>query len=585
MNKAILAAMAAASSDVNLMSNDRLEALAGGHGMLNMAIFGIANVITEEAGKGTDLRLQFANAKKLALDDVVAKAIAVAKKAGADSGNAALLTATLLYFAGSGVQVGVPVGNRKIGAMARMAAGVDRCGVVVLPTPKWGNKVSGFPAVQAIYQAMAEGKLTKVDGRRLPLGVGALFLGHGALGEDIAFPELCRNCARLGTQAMLDAMAGAAMRPDPLIASLFGAAASLEILHPDAWIPQPDGSSTNTAHAVGEAAAQTAGLPRELHLEVTQEMFETSTLVGDLGLILKDSGGATIPGMLAFKDLLGIFQEPVSPFRSTTPPLGHIAAEVLLAMRALLQWKFDSDRVGQALGDAIAKCRVDPEMGLIALNTVARKAQEVHRGPVSTLLIKATEPARTRGLYHRAEKAYQGLTAGQSLAEVVRALDLERKQTVEKGSSALVSKALGKEVKIEVTKVRSRGRKKEKWARFWVMDMDVDVKVTMNGETTMIPGVVHDAVPKATLGSDPKLRELMLPACLPVMELSLAAHTIINATVPAAVAAVLGKVTPAEAGKIAEEAAFITAGVPGIKARAEEVASRAILIAKAFEDG
>jgi len=53
-------------------------------------------------------------------------------------------------------------------------------------------------------------------------------------------------------------------------------------------------------------------------------------------------------------------------------------------------------------------------------------------------------------------------------------------------------------------------------------------------ETTILKGVGHEAVPKATLGSDPNLRQLLLPACLPVMELSLAAHTIINASVPAA---------------------------------------------------
>jgi hypothetical protein len=583
MDRAILAAMAAASSDVNLMSSDRLEALAGGHGMLNLAIFGIANVIIEEAGKGTDLSIHFANARRIALDDVLFKAIGAAKKGGADSANAALLTATLLYFAGSGVQVGVPVGNRKIGAMARMAAGVDRCGVVALPTPKWGNKVSGFPAVQAIYQAMAEGKLTRVDGRKLPMGVGALFLGHGALGEDIVFPELCGNAARIGTQAMLDAMAGVAMRPDPLIAALFGAAAALEILHPDAWVAKEDGTATNTAHAVGAAAAQTAGLPAELHLQVTDETFPTSSLVGDLGLILKDIGGPTIPGMLAFKDLLSIFKEPVSPFRSTTPPLGHIAGETLLAMRALLKWKFDTNRVAQMIVDLISQCRVDPEMGLIALNTVARKAEEVQRGPVTTLLIKATDPARTLGLYRRSAKAYEELSAGKTLAEVVRNLDLERKRTVEKGSSALLSKMMGKGVQVEVTKVDTRGRKREKWGRFWVMDMDVDVKISMDGETTILEGVGHEAVPKATLGSDPNLRRLLLPACLPVMELSLAAHTIINATVPAAVAAVMGKVTPAEAGKITEQAAFITAGVPGIRSRAEEVASRAILIAGAWE--
>lgn len=582
MDKAILAAMVAASSDVNLMSNDRLEALTSGHGMLNLAVFGIADVIIEELSKGIDIALTNSNTRTLPLDDVLKKTISVAKGAGADSANAALLSATLLYFAGSGVQAGIPVGNRKIGAMARMEAGVDRCGVVALPTPKSGNKVSGFAAVQAIYQAMTAGELTQVDGRKLPTGVGALFLGHSALGEEIVFPELSRNSARLGTQAMIDAMAGAAMRPDPLIAALIGAAATLEIVHPDAWVPRPDGTSMNTAYVVGEAAAQTAGLPKDLHLHLTNESYETARLIGDLGLILKDIGGVTIPGMLAFRDLLSSFHEPVSSFKTTTPPLGHISSEVLLAMKALLAWEFDYQRVAEAMVE-LEHARVDPEMALIALNTISRKAEQVHRGPLTTLLIKATDPARTKGLYRRAVKAYQDLSAGQSLAEVIHHLDTERKHTVEKGSSEMLSKMLNKEVSVELLKLCPLGRKKDKWGRFWVLDMDADVKVTIDGETSVIKGVAHEAVPKATIEGDSKLKDLLLPACLPLLEVSLAAHTIINATIPAAIAAVLGKVKPGEAGRIAEEAAFITAGVPGVKKRAEEVATRAILIARAFD--
>jgi hypothetical protein len=583
LNKAILAAMAAASSDVNLMSNDRLEALTSGHGMLNLAVFGIANVIVEEVGRGADIALRFANEKTLQLDDVLAKTIAAAKQAGADSANAALLSALLLYFAGSGVQIGIPVGNRKIGAMARMAAGVDRCGVAAMPTPKWGNKVSGFPAVQAIYQAMTAGQLTEVDGRKLPQGVGAFFIGHSSLGEEIAFPQICRNAGRIGSQAMMNAMAGAAIRPDPLIAAIFGAAATLEIVHPDASTPLPDGTSTNTSYLVGASAAGAVGLPKEFHWEVTGETWDTARMIGDIGLILKDSGGVTIPGMLAFRDCLGVFKEPASAFRPTTPPLGHIAAEPVLTMKALLAWGLEQERVAHALVE-LADRRVDKEMALVGLNTVARKAEQVRRGPVSNLLIKATDPMRTKALYRRAARAHEEMAEGRSLHDVIHAFDLERKQMVETGSSALLSRLLKKEVTVEIVKVEPLGRKKEKWGRFWVLDMDVDVKVTVDGQTTLVQGVGHEAVPKATIQGDPKLAALLLPACLPVLEISLASHTIINATIPAAVAAVLGKATPREAGKIAEEAAFISGGVPGVKNRAEEVASRAILIALALDE-
>jgi hypothetical protein len=580
MEKSIIAALSACMSDVNLMSCDRLDALSGGHGMLNLAAMAIANVIIEEVKNKKDIRLHFANSKKIELDDIVTKAIAAAKTAGADGGNAALLTSTLLYFSGSGAQVGVPVGNRKIGSMARMAAGVSRCGLVAVPTPKFGNKCTGFPAVQAIHQAMLEGRLTDIDGNNLPLGVGALFLGHASLGEDFAMPQICENAARLGTEAMLKAMAGMAMRPDPLIAAIFGAAATLELVHPDCWIPGPGGTSSNSAMHTGQAAANAAGLPQKLRLCLTDEEFDTATLIGDFGLILKDVGGPTIPGMLAFKDLWGAFHEPISAYRPTTPPLGHIAGEILMVLRALLMWNFDEKRVGDKLVQVINEKRLDPEMALIALNTISRKAEYVFPGPLTRFLVKTTEPFLTWGLFNRAVTTCEGLKKGQSLSDIIRELENNRQKKVENKASSMISKAFGKNVKIEVLKLQPLGRKKEKWGQFWVLDMDVDVKVTIDGETTVIEGIAHKAVPKATMEvkSNEKLRHLLSAACLPLMEFTLAGHTTINGIIPAAVAAATGVINPTDAGRIAEESAFITSGVPGLRAVAKKAAERALNI-------
>jgi hypothetical protein len=584
MQKEILAAMTAASSDVNMMTIDRIEALAMGHGMVNLAAYAIANVIIDAVSGGADIKIKNANVRAIPLEDVTKKAIDAARRCGALPANAALLSATMLYFAGSGARSGVALGNRKVGALARMIAGADRCGVAVMPTHKAGNKISGFPAVQAIYEAMQRGELTEVKGNKRPAGVGNIIFGHSALGEEHAFPELARNAARIGTQAMLEAMSGAAMLVDPVMAAIFGAAATLEIIHPDAWTCTAEGGPSDTCHNAGEAAAKAAGLPGKLHLHLTGEEFDTATIVGDLGLILKDVGGVTIPGMQVFRDLLSVFKEPASPFRPITTPIGHISAEAMLAMKALLAWDMDYERVARAMIE-IENTRLDPEMALIALNTTARKAEEVHRGEVTSLLIKATDPARTKGLYRRAKKAYDDLSAGKDLAEVVRGFDVERKEKVEKNASDKLSLMFGKRISVEILKIAALRHKGVNWDRYWVLDMDVDVKVSVDGETTIIEGLSHKALPDAVLYPDknPKMIGLMLPACLPVNELSLSGHTIINVTVPAAVAAAMGKASPMEAAKIAEEAAFITAGFPGTKARATDVASRAVLISEAFD--
>lgn len=172
MEKEIVAAIMASTSDVDMMSNDRIEALTKGHGMLNIAAICAANSITEEVLRGAEIKLTDENIQQLPIDNVLKKAIDSAKLSGADPANAALLSAVLCYLAGSNAQAGVPAGNRKLGAMARMIAGVDRCGVLAVPTAKANNKISGYAAVKAIYDDIFDNKLSKINGSIVPLGVG-----------------------------------------------------------------------------------------------------------------------------------------------------------------------------------------------------------------------------------------------------------------------------------------------------------------------------------------------------------------------------------------------------------------------------
>ncbi|MBN1153184.1 MAG: hypothetical protein JXA58_08230 [Dehalococcoidia bacterium] len=583
MDKRDLAVMAGVTSNVDLLSNDRLEALTAGHGMVNMAVWSIANVIVEERARGVDISLRFANSQSQPADDVIRKCVAAAVGAGAEAGNASLLSAVLLYLAGTPSQVGVPAGNRKLGALTRMAAGVPRCGVATIPTAKSGNKASGFPAVQAIYEAAAAGRLTEVDGRRIPNGVTPLFIGHAALGEEHAIREIALAAGRIGTEAMMDAQAGLGIHPEPLYMAIFGAAAALEIVHPDAWTQAPgSGTIEKSAFLVGKGAVQAAGLPAQLHLEGTSEVFDTATLVGDLGLILKDAGAPTVVGMLSLRDALQVFKEPVSPFRATTPPLGHICGEAVLAMKLMLAFDFDAARVVSVLASLIDDKRVDSEMAHFALNTLARKAEQVRRGPVTEMLLRATEPVRTRLLSDTVDLSREMFESGDTIEDVVMALEKRRLASVDRGSSRLLSRSMGKEVFVEVTRIAPRGNKVGPRGRWWVFDMDVDVLLTIDGVTHDLSGLAHKAIPGAALDADSTLGALVGPACLPVSELCLSAHTIINITVPAAMAAVMGLASPDEAAERAERAAFITAAFPGARARATEAAERAVAIVAAL---
>lgn len=576
MDKSMVVAAAemAVMSDVNNMTCDRIEALTAGHGMVNMSVYAITNVIATELLNGGDLSMKFANSRHLPYEDIMRKAIDAAKAAGSDAANAAFLTACIMYLCGTSAQCGIPAGNRKLGATARMIAGVDRCGVAAVPTTKLNNKISGFPAVMAIYQAMMNGELCTVKGTDVPLFVsGSPVFGHSALGEDIVWPQMATNGARIGTQAMMDAMSGAAVLPHPFTCAVLGAAAILEIIHPDAEVPEGEGTygKTTSAYLVGRSAAETAGLPKTLHVKATNEEFETAKIVGDIGLLIKDIGGVSVIGMMAFTEIFSIFQEGIAGFSGLplNPPLGHIACYAVIALMDLLATNGDTDAVAKKIADECYRTKFDGETALISINTVTQKSLELCSGPVTTTLIAATEPMKMRAIYRRAEKSYEMLSAGKTLVEVCKQLDDERLAAIEAGADRIFSGMLGKEFHIKVKKVANGSRRTVKLAKkYLALDADIDIEATCDGTTFDYSAFCQDKAPRISQGEFPELAGYAPFVSAICNEIMLASHTIINATVPAAVATAMGLCAPEDAVKLTSEGCYFSIGVPGNKAGA-----------------
>ena len=87
----------------------------------------------------------------------------------------------------------------------------------------------------------------------------------------------------------------------------------------------------------------------------------------------------------------------------------------------------------------------------------------------------------------------------------------------------------------------------------------------------LLRGLSQNIIPDIVIRGNREYAGVLPLAVMPVIELMMSAHTIVNITAPCAVACAMKITDPESAASEAEKAAYITAAIPGARSRARKV--------------
>jgi hypothetical protein len=572
MEKEILATFRAATAKPDFLTVEKLDAGLGGWGAFNLGVWAAADVIASELKKGKHMKLETTNEAHTEVDEIARKSVDMLMKCGADPANAALCSAVLLYWAGVNVQCGMPCPNRKLGAVTRMAANIPSGRVSSIPTEKQNNKISGFAATYAIYKALDEEELAPYDSRLLPLGAGGPVIGHSAIGEDHLFPKLGQKLAGIGTGGMMKSYMSVGMRPNKLQSALLGTAAALEIIHPDAFVGEEFGEylHTRTPTTAADAAVKKAGLPEKVHIRGTNEALSTAKLVGDLAIILKDSGTPTVVGMIMFAELCSILREggTIGAGRAGGPlviPLHHWVTAPVLSLYLMGKGATEDEII--TVLQTVLDHYFQNEDATVATNLLARKAEAIVKGPINRAIIRATEPGMTKAIASRAESAYRQMKEGKSLEDLIKGIQDNRIEMLSTTVAGKISRFLGKDIEyIRLTNVRpGAGRRSHSSARrYFAFDAHVDAEVKIDGKVYRLENVLAKAAPEALIKGDKEVLDAVSASAMAIIDLLCSGASSMDVVVCACMAAAMG-MDHGEAVKKALEAADVIIAIPPSK--------------------
>jgi len=325
----------------------------------------------------------------------------------------------------------------------------------------------------------------------------------------------------------MKAYESAGMRTCRWMSALLGTAAALEIIHPDAYVGEEYGQFliTRTPEVIATAAVEEAGIPEVVHIRGTNEELKSSRVIGDLALILKDSGTPTVVGMIMFNEICSIIKEgaALGVGRAGGPlllPLNHWVTAPSLALYLLGKGATQDEII--SLIREVMNDYFQTEDATVATNILARRAEFIERGPLTEAIIRATEPGLTNSITKRSLYAYEQMKSGKTLADLLEEVQKKHIKAIASSVANRMSKTLNKKIEyIKFKEVRpGAGRRTHKFAqRHFAFDAYINVEVKVNGKVFKWENLLAKVAPEALLKGDRETIDALAAVGMAVTEL------------------------------------------------------------------
>ena len=243
-------------------------------------------------------------------------------------------------------------------------------------------------------------------------------------------------------------------------------------------------------------------------------------------------------------------------------PLHHWVTAPVLALNLMGQGKSDGEI------KKIIRVYVDQyfqkEAAAVANNVLARKAEQAESGPLTDIILSATEPVMTKAIYSRAKTAYDKLKSGMSISALVKETQTCFIESNAESVARVMSKKLGKKIEyIKFLKVKpGSGRRKHEFAhRHFAFDARIDVEVKIDGEVHVMKNALAKAMPEALMKKDKEKLDVFSAVAPAIIDMMCLGACSMDVVVCACMAAAMG-MDPKKAADKAIKAGDVFVAIP-----------------------